>query len=119
MSEEKSTNQLASDDHWSGEERRSHSRCRCRDKTLALFVIRPSLKCFRVTLWDASPRGISFLHDAPLERGTVLVLQLGVGTRDASFVRTVRVAHATPRVGKWLIGCRLSPPLSNMEMENL
>jgi len=119
MSEEQGTAQPGCDEPWSGEERRSDLRRRCRGNTVAQFVIRPSFRCFRVTLWDASPRGISFLHDAPLAQGTILGVQLGVGRSDASYVRAAHVVHATPRMGKWLIGCRLSPPLSSTQLDYL
>jgi hypothetical protein len=100
-------------------ERRSEPRRRCRGRGFALFVIRPSLRCFRVPVRDASTYGISFLHDRPLEVGTILALQLGAGMPAASWVRTARVVHATPQGEEWLIGCRVSPPLSVGELESL
>src|SRR5579884_1492773 len=69
-------------------ERRSEPRRKCRGRGFALFVIRPSLRCFRVPVRDASTYGISFLHDRPLEPGTILALQLGAGMPAASWVRT-------------------------------
>lgn len=119
MVEETSTTPSSCDERTSRRERRFHPRRRCRGKTFALFIIRPSLQCFRVTLRDAAPQGISFLHDAPLEQGTLLALQLGAGMPGSSWVRTAHVAHATPEGEKWVIGCRINPPLSDIEMESL
>lgn len=119
MFEEKSTTAPNCYGQSSRREHRSHPRRRGRGKTFALFIIRPSLQCFRVTLWDASTHGISFLHDAPLERGTLLALQLRAGMPGSSRVRTAHVAHATRQGEKWLIGCRISPPLSDIELESL
>ncbi len=98
---------------------RSQFRRRSRGKAFALFVTRPSLKAFRVTIFDASPYGISFLHDVPLEPNTVLSFQLMAGKPGVSWVRTARVIHATPQEEKWVIGCQVSPPFSAQELESL
>lgn len=119
MLEESLTIQPCRDAQLSLLERCSRPRRRCRGKTFALFIIRPSLRCFRVSLWDASADGISFLHDTPLECGTLLALQLGAGMPGASWVRTAHVTHATAQAGKWLIGCRVRPPLSDLELDSL
>jgi hypothetical protein len=72
-----------------------------------------------VALWDVSLHGVSFLHDGPLERGTMLALQLGAGRLGCSWVHSARVVYATAQEGKWVIGCCISPPLSAMELESL
>ncbi len=48
-----------------------------------------------------------------------MALQLGAGMPGASWVRTAHVVHATRQEGKWVIGCRISPPLSDLELESL
>jgi hypothetical protein len=68
---------------------------------------------------DASPQGLSFLHDRLLEPGTILGVQLAAGTRGASLVRSAVVLNATPLGGKWRIGCRVSPPFRPGELETL
>ena len=101
------------------QELRSQSRRRSRGKAFALFVTRPSLKAFRVFICDATPYGISFLHDVPLEPKTVLSFQLMAGKPGVSWVRTALVIHATKQQEKWVIGCQVSPPFSAQELESL
>ena len=101
------------------QEQRSQLRRRSRGKAFALFIARPSLKAFRVFICDASPYGISFLHDFPLEPKTILSFQLMAGKPGVSWVRTARVIHATPQQEKWVIGCQVSPPFSAQELESL
>jgi hypothetical protein len=119
MSEEKITTQPQSRVQWQGQERRAEGRQRCGYGSFALFIIRPNFQCFRVPLWDASPAGISFLHDAPMKPETVVALQVRAGLPGLSRVRTARVIHATPQGGTWRIGCQVSPPFSERELESL
>ena len=99
-------------------ERRCKRRRRSRGQALVQFVARPDLRCFRVVVCDASPQGLSFLHDRELEPGTVLGVRLAAGTRD-SLVRSAVVVNATRHRGKWRIGCRVSPPFHPGELESL
>jgi hypothetical protein len=82
-------------------------------------VARPSLRPFRALARDFSEGGLSFLHDSPLEPGSVLALQLTARQADTSLIRTARVIHVTPAEGLWLIGCQVSPPFSTAELEGL
>ena len=102
-----------------GRDRRSQPRRRSRGRAFAQFVVRPSLRCSRVMVCDASPQGLSFLHDRLLEPGTVLGVQLAAGTRGASLIRSAVVVNATRHRGKWRIGCRVSPPFRPGELETL
>jgi len=101
-----------------GRDRRSQPRRRSRGRAFAQFVVRPSLRCSRVMVCDASPQGLSFLHERALEPGTVLGVRLAAGTRD-SLVRSAVVVNATRHRGKWRIGCRVSPPFHPGELESL
>jgi hypothetical protein len=114
-------NTIGSNDgnHLLKQEQRSRIRRRSRGKAFALFVARPSLKAFRVTICDASSYGISFLHNVPLEPNTVLSFQLMAGKPGVSWVRTARVVHSTRQQEKWVIGCQVSPPFSDQELESL
>ena len=102
-----------------GRDRRSQPRRRSRGRAFAQFVVRPSLRCSRVMVCDASPQGLSFLHDRLLEPGTVLGVQLAAGTRGASLIRSAVVVYTTRHRGKWRIGCRVSPPFRPGELETL
>ncbi len=119
MFEEKIIAQPQPAEQWDGPERRATSRQRCACGSFALFIIRPSFQCFRVPLWDVSPAGISFLHDVPLKPDTVVALQVRAGLPGLSRVRTARVIHATEQGGQWRIGCQVSPPFSERELESL
>jgi hypothetical protein len=119
MTEEKITMEPYDKNPPSGQENRSQPRRRSRGKAFALFTIPPNRNCFRVLVRDASQSGISFLHDSPLEPETILALQFGAGLPGASWVRVAQVAHVTPRGQGWLIGCRISPPFSERELESI
>ncbi len=98
-------------------ERRSASRRHCRRYTFVRFIVRPHYQGYQVLLRDISPSGLSFLHHAALEPGTVVALQVRSSLPGMSLVRTARVAHALPYRGGWKIGCRVSPPFSAAELE--
>ena len=102
-----------------GWERRCKRRRRSRGRAFAQIVARPDLRRFRVMVCEASPQGLSFLHDRVLEPGTVLGIQLGGGTGGASLIRSAVVVYATPLWGEWRIGCRVSPPFRPGELETL
>jgi hypothetical protein len=102
-----------------GWDRRSKRRRRSRGRAFAWFVARPDLRCFRVMVCDASPQGLSFLHDRVLEPGTVLGVRLAAGTRGDSLTRSAVVVNATRQRGKWRIGCRVSPPFHPGELQSL
>jgi hypothetical protein len=76
-------------------------------------LIRPGLQELTAHALNVSAGGIGLLLDHPLEVGTVLAFVLGRDRLRASGLRSARVVHATlRRPGQWLIGCRLSAPLS-------
>jgi hypothetical protein len=82
-------------------------------------MIRPSLRSFTVPAWDVCSAGISFLHDDPLEIGSVLALRLATGPRGVSYIRSARVVHVTEVDGALRVGCVVSPPFSTAELEGL
>ena len=102
-----------------GWERRCKRRRRSRGRAFAQIVARPDLRRFRVMVCEASPQGLSFLHDGLLEPGTVLAVQLAAGMRGASLIRSAVVVNATRHRGKWRIGCRVSHPFSPAELDRL
>jgi hypothetical protein len=119
MTEEKTATELKDSTRWTGQERRCQPRRRSRGHIFALFTIPPNPTGFRVPVWDASLSGISFLRDYPLKPETILSFQLAAGLSGVSWVRSAQVVHATPHEGKWLIGCRVNPPFSERELEDL
>jgi len=116
---EKDTTAPDSGNQPTGWERRSKRRRRSRGRAFAQIVARPDLRRFRVMVCEASPQGLSFLHDRVLEPGTVLGIQLGGGTGGASLIRSAVVVNATRHRGKWRIGCRVSHPFSPAELDKL
>jgi hypothetical protein len=92
---------------------------RCRDNNRARFTIRPSFRSIQTRIRYARATGIRFEHQTPLERGTVLALQLQTGLTGISCIRTARVVGAAPEGDGYLIDCILSPPFSQEELESL
>jgi hypothetical protein len=73
-------------------------------------------------LWDFSAAGVGLLLRCHLEPGATLLLQLPAPPRGATHTRLARVAHATPLPGEgdtWLVGCRLTPFLSDRDFDRL
>ena len=107
------------DDKQAAADPRCEPRHGCWQCPLVRLAIRPRFRSFKAFLQDVSASGIGFFLGSSLEPGTVLALQLKAGLPGTSLVRTAKVVHATPREGRWLIGCRLSPPFSAAELEAL
>jgi hypothetical protein len=64
---------------------------------------------------EVSSRGIRLLIDRPLPAGTIL--GLGLQSTHPSLIQSARVVHAFPAgEEKWVIGCKLSAPLSQSEL---
>jgi hypothetical protein len=80
----------------SSERRREPRRPSCWDPTVVRVVMRPNFHSFRAPVRDVSAHGLAFVHQGPLEPGTVLALQLRAGVAGTSCIRTARVAHCTP-----------------------
>jgi hypothetical protein len=103
----------------SSDRRREPRRPCCWEHTLIRVAVRPSFHPFPARVRDVFARGIGLLHQAPLEPGTVLALQLRAGVRGTSCIRTARVAHCAPYEEGWVVGCTVSPPFSEEELEGL
>lgn len=100
-------------------ERRSAARHPCDNSPLIRLTVRPGLRTFRGLLWDVSRDGISFHLHRPLEKGSVLTLVVRGSAPGVSCSRSAHVVHSTPAEGLWLIGCRVSPPFGDHELEGL
>jgi hypothetical protein len=92
---------------------------RCRDNNRARFTVRPSFRSIQTRIRYARPTGIRFEYQTPLERGTVLALQLQTGMTGISCIRTARVVDATPEGDGYLIDCTITPPFSANELDSL
>jgi len=130
-----------------GVEGRTQKRYRCRERNIVRFAVRPSFQNYVALVSDVSVNGIGFLIDQPLEKGTVLALQLRGGGHGTSMVRLAKVMHVrrhlpikdAPWIRKkpwlqsflsffggddrkdpefvYLVGCRFSPPLAEEDLE--
>jgi hypothetical protein len=84
------------------------------------ILVRPTFSPQTAFAHNISTDSIGLLLSRPLEPGVRLALRLG--SRDSPACRTVTawVVHCTAwRGGWWLVGCRLSAPLTPAELEGL
>lgn len=66
-----------------------------------------------VTIWNASTEGVGLFLSRPMKPGTVCHLQFRhLAVRD----RIATVVHAAPKMGGWLIGCKLDEQLRDAEL---
>jgi hypothetical protein len=101
-------------------ERRTSDRRPCPRRPLIRLLARPNFECLRAGAVNVSAEGIGLVFDRRLEPGTVLAFLLQHSRPGMSRILSARVVHATPRPdGTWLIGCRLSGPLSDSELRSL
>jgi hypothetical protein len=91
----------------------------CRESNRARFTIRPSFRSIQTRIRYARTTGLRFEYQTPLDRGTVLALQLQTGMTGISCIRTARVVGVIPEGDGYLIDCTLSPPFSPEELESL
>jgi hypothetical protein len=69
-----------------------------------------------VTIWNASKEGIGLFLSHPMKAGTLCYLQFRhLAVRD----RIATVIHAAPKMGGWLVGCKLEEPLRDAELRAL
>ena|SRR5262249_50040870 len=61
------------------------------------------------TIRDISPGGIAVLLSWRVDPGTILFVRVNES-------RAVRVCHATPDNGRWIIGCAFAWPLDQEEL---
>jgi PilZ domain len=100
-------------------ERRAGSRHTCEQPNALTILVRPKMQKYKVTVFDISATGISFLLEVALPEGTVLALQRQILIPGQSWIRSGKVMHASQRGDKWLIGCELTPPFSVDELSAL
>jgi hypothetical protein len=75
---------------------------------------------YPVQICDISAAGVGLLMPRRFEPGTMLSLELSVGTESPPRQLLVQVRRATISPGKeWVAGCRLSFPLTEDELEAL
>ena len=98
-------------------ERRNAARHPYRRQPLVRYLVRPSFHCGRAFLRELSPEGLSLLVSQPLEPGMVLFVQLRGRRPGATHAQLAQVVHVTPQSpGRWLVGCRLTCPLSDEQL---
>jgi hypothetical protein len=98
-------------------ERRSCGRHGYHRQPLVRYLVRPSFHCGRAFLRDLSHEGLALLVSQPLPPGTVLVVQLRGRRPGGTHIQLARVVHVAPHSpGRWLVGCRLTCPLSDDQL---
>jgi hypothetical protein len=98
-------------------ERRTSTRHAYRRQPLVRYLVRPNFQCGRAFLRDLSREGLSLLVSQPLHPGTVLVVQLRGRRPGGTHTQLARVVYLAPHSpGRWLVGCRLTCPLSDDQL---
>ncbi len=101
-------------------DRRGHERLTCPGLPEVCYLLRPSMREGRAMVRDLSAGGIGLFLSCPLDTGAVLLLQLPGPRGGTTHTQRARVAHTTAyQVGTWLVGCRLTPPLSGQDLARL
>jgi hypothetical protein len=102
-------------------ERRGRERLPCPALPEIRYLLRPPMQRGLATLRDLSVQGVGLLLPFGLEPSTALLLQFpGPRRGGATHTQLARVAHAGPHLsGAWLVGCRLTPPLTGEELARL
>jgi hypothetical protein len=101
-------------------ERRGRVRYHCHFRAPARYAIGPRFYSDWAVLHDLSATGAGLLlHGAP-EPGAVLLLQLPSNVPGCPSTHLSRVVHARERpAGDYLVGCALTPPLSEAELASV
>jgi PilZ domain len=101
-------------------DRRQSVRFRCPDFPEVQYLLHGQGQTGRALLRDLSAEGVGLLTASAVGAGTALLVQLPGAGPGTTSTQLARVAHATPQaVGDWLIGCRLTPPLSSQDLDRL
>ncbi len=90
----------------------------CQLGRLLKVLVRPSFQPQCAVVHDVSRRGIGLYLRGALPLGSRLALQLRGPHRGLSCVVSAHVVHSTARSGAWLLGCDLSRPLSDDELDS-
>ncbi len=99
-------------------DRRRLERLPCPNLPTVRYLLRPSMRPGVAWLWDLSAEGVGLLLGHAAEPGATLVLQFPGPRPGATYTQLARVVHATAyQRYAWLVGCRLTPPLRNEELE--
>ncbi len=81
------------------------------------FLVRPSFQSGRAFLQDVSRIGLSLLLSHRLEPGAVLFIQMRGTRKGNTHTHLAKVVHVTRQpTGVWVVGCRLTCPLSDEEL---
>jgi hypothetical protein len=100
-------------------ERRASLRYYFRQRPMVRFLVRPSFQCGRAFIKDICATGIGLLLTHEVTTGTVLFLQLRGRRRGTTLTQLARVVHVEPDgPGRWLVGCKLTCPLSDEELRD-
>ena len=104
-----------------GKNRRAYQRRRCERLHTVRLLARPDLQSFWAMVHDVDPQGLGLVLAHPLDEGAVLAVHLRGARRDGlSCVLSGRVRHCTRWTGgEWLVGCKLSRPLTDEELAAL
>ncbi len=101
-------------------ERRASVRLHCDAKGHCQSVSLQREPPWQANVRDISCTGIGLLLPRRFERGTLLTVELGEAAAGQTHLLLARVVHATAQPeGNWLIGCALTSPLTEDEVQLL
>ncbi len=100
-------------------DRRRSLRHACRMAVSCRLLGKQGVGLWEATLVDVSKRGLGILSQTRLERGAILVIQLGEITERFSQPLLIRVVRLVREGDSWLCGCTFARQLSNVELESL
>jgi hypothetical protein len=81
-------------------------------------MARPGLTLEQAHLYDISRVGVGLVMARGLRQGTVVLLNLPGRRPGDTLTQSARVVHsALLPDGRWLVGCRLSRPLGDVELQ--
>jgi hypothetical protein len=100
-------------------ERRRCARHPCPVPATVLYALPPSYRLDSGRLRDLSASGVGLLLDGAPEPGAVLFLHWPAWAPSGIGTRLARVAHVRQEAGGgYLVGCALTPPLSEGEVDS-
>ena len=101
-------------------DKRARVRYRCESLQHNRAFISNSSKTLAAQVVDLSRTGVGLLLEAPIEKGTMLLIELGDGSKDVSFELMAEVVYAQQNeTGAWRCGCELLREISEDELHLL
>jgi hypothetical protein len=103
----------------SAADRRGGARCPCLSAAVVRVLVRPSFQRLHAVPRDVGRQGLCLYVPGALAVGSRLALHAPGRRPGESCILSGHVVHATCRDRAWRVGCALSRPLTDDELEAL